>query len=367
MTDGGGFAIYRGFSTTRTDNSESKRVDQCTDEFGAHDGAFNAEHVFMTGSVNGTFPPGGTPSRTYSNWVPSGLRVTAGTGVSHLTIPGLPLITDAAVKALSVTNPSRPAVDLPIAILELKDLPDLVRDFGRGLLKRFADGNLRYQFAVKPMLSDLKKLLNFVESIDKQQQILDGFGKGAVIRKATIFRGSAQTSPNTISVVHSSPSELQMSARNVLNTTNVHRWGYVLWTPDVPKFSQITGDKEYARRLARDIALGLTLDASTAWELMPWSWLVDWFSNMGDWIASKRSLIPVYPGTPSICTEWRSQQVWSNTNNAAGIKHDTFTFVRNSITKRREKASAFFPSASLPLLTVRQTGILSSLAVLRSR
>lgn len=364
---GQGNALYQGFSTVRTDLSEPYRVDKCTDEFGVHDGAFNTDHVYMTGSVNGKFPPTGLPFRDFTNWVPSGLRITAGTPVSHLPIPSLPLITDAAVRALSVTNPSRPAIDLPISILELKDLPDLVRDFGRGLLRRFADGNLRYQFAVKPMLSDLNKLLNFTDSVDKQQQILEGFGRGAVIRKATIFRGSAQTRPDTISVAHSSPSEFQFSVRNTMNTTSVHRWGYVLWTPNVPKFNKILGDKAFARRLARDIALGLTVDASTAWELMPWSWLVDWFSNMGDWIASNRSMIPVTPGTPSICTTWRSENFWVNTNNAAGIPHGTFSFVRKSVTKRREKASAFFPSANLPLLTGRQVGILASLAAVRSR
>lgn len=362
-----GSGIYQGFSTQRSDTSITYRVSTCTDEFGVHDGAFNVNHVYMTGSVNGTIPPGGTPSRTYSNWVPSGLRVTPGTPVAHLTIPGLPLITDAAVTALSVTNPSRPAVDIPIGILELKDLPDLVRGFGRGILKRIADGNLRYEFGVKPMISDIRKLIHFTELIDRQQQILEGFGKGPVIRKATIFTGSAQTSPNTISVAHSSPTELQMSVRNVLNTTSVRRWGYVLWTPDVPKFDKILGDKALARRLARDIALGLTVDASTAWELMPWSWLVDWFGNMGEWIASKRSMIPVIPGVPSVCTEWRSSNHWVNTNNAAGVPHGTFSFTRVSITKRREKASASFPSANLPLLTGRQVGILSSLAVLRSR
>lgn len=370
MAAGRGTGLYQGFSTQRLDVSEPQRVDKCVDSLGVHDGAFNTDHVWMTGSVNGRFPPGGTPFREFSNWVPSGLRVTAGVPISHLTIPGLPLITDAAVKALSITNPSRPAVDIPISILELKDLPDLVRDFGRGLLRRIADGNLRYQFGIKPMLSDLKKLCNFTESIDKQQRILEGFGKGPVIRKATIFTGGTQLQPNTISVVHSSPTELQFSARLTLRTTNVVRWGYVLWTPDVPEFNKsILGDanRASARRLARDIALGLTVDASTAWELMPWSWLVDWFGNMGDYLASKRSMIPVTPGIPSVCTTWRSMDHWVNTNNAAGIPHGTFSFTRFTVTKRREKASASFPSASWPLLTGRQAGILASLAALRSR
>ena len=363
-----GLGEYQGHSVYRSDISENSQLDTVTDEFGVRNGFFGVDHVYSTGAMTGRWPPTGVPFRQYTAWVPSYFRNPAVNSVPHLNVPGLPSFSDTAVRVLSATNPSKASVDLPVAIAELRELPDLVRKFGRGILRQIADGNLRYQFGVKPMVSDFCKLLDFKKSVDKQVQILQGFGKGPQVRKATVFTGSVVQEPGTILVVHSAPSELQMSCRLVSHTTTVQRWGYVTWTPTVPDFRQaFLGDPASAYALARKIALGLTLDASTAWELLPWSWLVDWFSNMGEYIDSHRSLIPVAPDTPAVCTTTKSVQFYSNTNNAAGIPWDTFHFTRVRTTKQRMRASALFPSASLPLLTGRQTGILSSLAVLRSR
>lgn len=33
-----------------------------------------------------------------------------------------------------------------------------------------------------------------------------------------------------------------------------------------------------------NIALGTDFNVSTAWEIMPWSWLADWFSDSGDFL-----------------------------------------------------------------------------------
>jgi hypothetical protein len=218
------------------------------------------------------------------------------------------------------------------------------------------------------MVSDFMKLLDFKSSVDKASKILSSFGNGPQVRKATVFSGSHQALPGTISVVQSSPSELTMSARHISTTTSVKVWGYVTWTPSIPDFGKsVLGDPESARLLAKRIALGLTLDASVAWELLPWSWLIDWFSNVGDYISSSRSLIPVRPNLPAICTTTRTVQLFCNTNNAANIQHGKFQFTRTRITKQRVRASSVYPSADLPLLSGRQVGILLSLAALRSR
>jgi len=49
--------------------------------------------------------------------------------------------------------------------------------------------------------------------------------------------------------------------------------------------------QEIARKafLAKEI-LGIDLDGEVIWNLMPWSWAIDWFANAGDVISNAQSV-----------------------------------------------------------------------------
>lgn len=366
ISAGSGSVLYQGSSTTRQNDSESTSWHRCTDEFGVRDGAFAANHVFVKGSVSGRSPPAGLPYRQAQGWVPSYFRNPTGTFVSHLPVPGLPDLAQSAVHVAAATNPSKPLVDIPVSILELGDLPQLVRRFYGHAFQRIADLNMRYEFGVKPAVSDFLKLLEFKKAHDQQMKLLSKLRRGVVVRKAFVFAGTAEAYSGQTITVHSSPTEFACSVTKTYTRTSVQRWGYMSWTPDIPRFNTVAGSEADATFLAKRILLGLTLDPSTAWEALPWSWLADWFSNMGDWIASKRSLIPVTGGSPSICTTYRTTVEYIPRPNQ-WCSALTTGYQASLVTKVRDKASASLPSANLPLLTGRQVGILSSLAALRSR
>lgn len=339
-----------------------------TDEFGMHDMPFQVNHVSSSGFVSGAFPPNRKkPYRELVNFMPTYLENMVATSVQHLALPDLPSPAAAAVHVLNATNPSRPTFDLPVSILELRELPDLIRSTGRTLIKTFAKKDLSYEFGLAPLANDLLNLLKFKESVDKQMDILKGFQNGSVVRKAFVGTASAQTAPGTL-VTLESRTDFFINARLDLKTTTASRWGYVTWTPTIPDFRRYFGnDATMLRQIARKIVAGFTIDYSTAWESIPWTWLIDWFSNIGDYLASKRSLIPVSAGIPSICTTTVTTETYSNRNNAYGWLNGQYSFSKTLITKSRSKTSAALPSAFLPLLTPRQVRILISLAVLKTR
>jgi hypothetical protein len=124
------------------------------------------------------------------------------------------------------------------------------------------------------------------------------------------------------------------------------------------------------KNLAGRLATGLTSHEAlaTAWELTPWSWLADWFGNVGDVIAA--------------------------TNNSVGLTWSKIALMRRSFSRfsvkvnpalsdswpkidsdwvvdwtRKERYPAFpvipFPTPTLPVLTGKHLSILASLAVLR--
>lgn len=370
LSNGSGTAKYQGNSITRLNESESTSWHRCTDEFHVRDGAFTATHISTSGTVNGRNPPAGVPYREANNWVPTYFRNPTGTFISHLPVPDIPGLAESAVHVVAATNPSAPLVDLPVSILELVELPHLIRETYGHILKRIVKGaakeNLRYEYAIKPAVSDFVKLLEFKKAHDQQMKLLSKLRQGSVIRKAFVASGNAESYSGSVVTVHSAPSELICSVTRGWTRTSVQRWGYVLWTPDLPKFNRLIGSEADAIFQAKRILLGLTVDASTAWELLPWSWLADWFANMGEWISTKRSLIPVTAGYPSICTTSRTTVEWIP-RPGQWCSNLTNGYQTTLVTKTRSKASASLPSANLPLLTGRQVGILTSLAVQRFR
>lgn len=113
------------------------------------------------------------------------------------------------------------------------------------------------------------------------------------------------------------------------------------------------------------VALGGTVDLATLWELLPWSWLIDWFSNVGAFLAARRNILGWVPG-----------QCFTMTHTVLGVDHridltgssfkgtmTTPNFVRE--TKSRTVGVPVLPEAQLPILNLKQIGILASLAILR--
>jgi hypothetical protein len=62
------------------------------------------------------------------------------------------------------------------------------------------------------------------------------------------------------------------------------RWMYYLGS-DSPVLGKLRKYAQIARKL-----LGLRLDVELLWELAPWTWLSDWFVNMGDVLAVNAAL-----------------------------------------------------------------------------
>lgn len=343
---------------------------RCDDLEGTFNQSFGVNHEWIEGGLTYKTPPGATEWE-FRNWVPSYLRNILNPYYGPL--PGTLSNPDAAVRILSATNPSKPTVDLAVSLAELKDLPDLIRTTGRRFIDGYASGVLKYEFAIRPMVSDFYKLLDFKKSTDNRVNLLKQLKSGSTCRKATVFSGSAvrayDGSATQQSIVMESLTAFWFygychGAR--LSTT---QWGYVNWSPiDLPSFSRLVGDDSNARRLARRLEFGNPDFMSTAWELLPWSWLADWFGNIGDWLQAHRSGIPVRPDTPSVCkTDRLSITYGSLSNPGYGIVKDQVTWTRHIIKKSRARASAALPSAHLPILNERQVSILLSIASLRTR
>lgn len=287
--------------------------------------------------------------------------------VAHNPVDTTP---DAATTLVARSNPSRPTVQLPVTILELRELPDLIRHIGRHLTitglpkgrwgRNLAESNLAWQFGWAPLFKDLRKLNQFQDHVNQRVKEINKLHSGTGLRRRlTLSDGVSKSSDNSVTV-HSTNCTIRCKMES---TTSWKRWGTVRWTPDAP----IPTTEGAVEAQALKAILGLSLDygniASSTWEAIPWSWLIDWFANVGEYLQTHNNSVPASPSGISICETVNTTKTFTRTTGDSWVRGGGATLSR--VTKTRRLGSATL-AASLPFLDNRQVSILGSLAVLRS-
>jgi hypothetical protein len=257
---------------------------------------------------------------------------------------------------------------VPTFVGELKDLPGLVKGYGDNLLKSVANGYLSWRWAVKPMISDLRKLFNFTKAVDDRIIMLMKLRDGRTLRKRVkLGTVHGSLSPAVLTVESKTGGGIGGTFKAYHTST---AWGTVQWKllPDSILPTLGYGPLE---KMARQLTFGFTSHEAlaTAWELTPWSWLADWFANTGDIIAATNNTVGCT--WKDICymrTSESHTEVISFTGDPwmiAGLNNQNYVLTQ----KRKERyvcsPSVPFPFPKLPMLTNGQWSILAALAAQR--
>lgn len=179
-------------------------------------------------------------------------------------------------------KPGKPIFGLPQAIAELRDFPSLFQT----RVKKFSDlgsNYLNYEFGWKPFLKDLKSSVQVVLNLDKAiRQIRRDNGKD-IHRKAIVLRQSQTWEDKDFTpVLLGIDGDIVKGVAN--SGTSSLQWKRNAWFEGVfrywiPNIDSPGSDLRIATKL-----LGISYDATPAlvWNLLPFSWMVDWVTNIGD-------------------------------------------------------------------------------------
>jgi len=271
---------------------------------------------------------------------------------------------------------------------KLRQYPDAMTDFKRALSRSASDtlGNIRenlfsfkqlgseylnIEFGWKPFLNDLRKLYKFTQELDKQLAQLRRDNGKVVRRSGTILRTVSSTVEQDTGTCGLYPilapqyyasSPLPVHKRTLRIEDSSRYWfsgAFRYWIPDIDS-------SDWPGRAKRAL-LGINPTPGLLWEVMPWSWLVDWFSSVGDAIDNMsenaaENLVILYGYSMGTKSRVETATAQSNLN---GIGWVSSTQTRLSSLKRREKASPFGFGINLPDLSTRQVAILSALGLSR--
>jgi hypothetical protein len=324
-----------------------------------------------------------------------------------------------ATEILAGTNPSVPSVSVPSFVGELKDLPGLVSGWAKSIMdparwgkfrrkmrKRGADpdlldyitegalpldisiasSNLLGQWVIRPMISDIQKMWNFQEAVDKRLQELFALRDKKTVRKRIRLHQNQTIVGPTNVILHSEGTVIN-GTRTI--TYDEKSWGTAQWKmgPDVilPRYQGRFQDLAIRRKILKtrldqlgynsllqkawDGASGLTSHEvlATAWELTPWSWFIDWFSNVGDLIAATNNTFDLMWSNLALMRTSSSRTAYTVTLplTDSWVVFDKNAFHYESfVRKERYPVVPFnpFPLPSLPILDGRKWSILASLA-----
>lgn len=361
----------------------------CIDDVGKGvDHALSITHTdcLGIGLLNGSFTSG-LHSYNYQGWFPD-LATAAPNPVPPTSLPSAGVV---ATATLARSNPSRPSVSVPNFIYELKDLPGMLKEIGRlklvreGLIKasrRPPAGNaavaareasnlyLSYRMGWAPFISDIRKMLQFRDQIKNRVHDLDilfnqNGGLHRSVGKGNTLKGIAPTwsevsTTSSVKTIDSALGILIQVRSDVVTSTQM--WGSVRWTNPYPRHSRLSYQE--LERQARDIVFGLNVTPKEVWDAVPWTWLVDWFANFGDYLDSTNNLLSLAPSVPLVMTHQETKESWTRVDTNTWCSGGSGTLRYE--TKTRTPSGATL-SATLPIFSGGQLATLSSLAIQRIR
>jgi len=195
------------------------------------------------------------------------------------------------------TNPSRPVIGIPIWAQNLKELPKMLKQLGDAILspkslvkpKGLAGSYLGVQFGWLPLIEDLKKLVDFQSYVLKRNKELADLYSGKGLRRRLKFTDDTVNTPVSVNTATYANAIIKSTS-----SVDVKRrtWGTIHWYPTTPP--QYHPDDHKWNSLVNQIVLGATPEglAKGLWDVIPWTWLVGWFTNLGKYTLAHSYTVP---------------------------------------------------------------------------
>jgi hypothetical protein len=274
-----------------------------------------------------------------------------------------------ALRARASINPSTPAVDLPVFLAELRDIPKIYQETMRQYIlyssKRGSTGgasaNLMVQFGVLPVVDDIIKMFSFAKAVKNREEHLRRLAGGARFSRKLdnylfdVDMGNTIMWTTRVANIKTLPILLVSGRRK--------SWFTCRASAVIPDAGEIPS-------MAWDLTLGLRgLSVKQFYELIPWSWLIDYFTNVGSILAAYRNDIEFTMGPPTIMVmDSLTQAQMTPDAWIHGTSVPAPPPVIDIVRKQRQVVTPnLFKYFRHPYLTLNQVSILASLLVVRHK
>ncbi len=266
---------------------------------------------------------------------------------------------------LADTNPFRAEVSVPILVAELAEAASLLKIDAKNLATASGSTYLTAKFGYETLISDIRKLASITETIESRVKEFNSLVQKGGLRRSKKLSGGGTTVTAYNVPVHTAYTTSVYANRSTLYQTKV--WGSVRWRPKRKELLAVEKLQLYneAVRQVLDIE---QLDGATIWESIPFSWLVDYFTTIGNTLKAIEGSDLVEPYDICIMRQRTITSTYTPTSSPVGVT------ATKGVGIRRYKLRKTFSSSTSELLGFgfllsggQALTILALLAVLRGR
>lgn len=274
--------------------------------------------------------------------------------------------------AWKALRPVQPSASGNVFLVELREFLDLFKFKLRGY-KALGNNYLNYKFGWTPFLGDLGRFIRTQDAIENLIATIRRNNGKWIKRRRTISDTvkSVTTSNQGNRIYPTLPTpfygSIPLSSCELVKIETDRIWCEAQMKYYIPKLEFDLAKDIWSSELRRRI-FGLDISPALVWELVPWSWLFDWFTNIGDVFRaiSGQSYDNLVAKYAYVMRHRRIYYMYSQIQNFA---YGEPVRLRKSFTvecKEREGASPFGFGLEIPDdLTVSQLAILAALGITR--
>jgi hypothetical protein len=248
----------------------------------------------------------------FDGWPADGMGVSAtGTPAIHFlrgTQARLVENDRMALELLSRTNPMRPTFSVPVYIKELAEIGSMFHFAAKSFAGFLGSSYLNYRFGWQQFLRDITTLDKIMGEISSRMQELQSLQKHGGLRRHINLEKRVNHAfiPSVItSSVYGHTARASMKA-----THRIRIHGSVRWTCSKDFADDIAelGELRKAIRLVFDLEAP---DPETVWNMIPFSWLADYFINIGSWLGANAGGVDLVPNDVCIMRDYHARAVYT--------------------------------------------------------
>jgi len=273
--------------------------------------------------------------------------------------------TAALTKVASWTSPGRAEVSLPNFIYELRELPGMLfkkkpSNPGKRGAKRASNSAVEQNFGWDPLFSDVAKLFKFSAHFERRLKELNAiYDRPGGLKRQRVVAESHLSSESYVAA----NSWICGVGVNRTYLTISRQWASLSWVPLFGALSEKPNAQDIATKAAMSIH-GWRANPALVWDALPWSWLIDYFANVGDLLEATSNSFEYRPDKCCVMN-----MVHTTVSDMVVLKHPDFTVTParlDYVWKHRQPASLGFRFLT-PLISGRQLVTLASIASNRGR
>ncbi len=262
-----------------------------------------------------------------------------------------------ALQVVAETHPFRYEFSIPVSIAELLDVGEMFKLTAKGFFDLIGTAYLQYKFGWVQFYNDIKTLHGITLALERRIKEFDSLSKNGGLRRTVKFVYSDSGGSSGGGYINSTYGVL-------IDSDTRTNWSYIVRA--TVRWRWINGYKISLSKLeAFNLAVSKLfdlgeLDASTVWNAIPWTWLCDYFFDIGTFLSAHESQNVVEPFDICIVRFYRNKKYYYPKDVPAGIRAFPGYFIKE-VKSRDVVGIPNVPQFRFSLMSKSQTLVLAAL------